>query len=151
MKNVDPAHDALLVVAYQLQPQPKNPAAVSPTIIDLEVLSMIELVEARDRRMTDGGGRWFGNYETPTILSRIGTAKRAQGTNLDISSYGRKESEGKDFNEDTNFGKLKRIPHPGLQAFLRKWQGPSVGVEPTLPLREALEELEETPLDEPQE
>lgn len=34
--------------------------------------------------------------------------------------YGRKKSEGKDFNEDTNFGKLKRIPHVQLQAFLKK-------------------------------
>src|ERR1039457_3654042 len=44
------------------------------------------------------------------------------GPALDTSSYGRKESEGKDFNEDTNFGKLKRIPHPGLQTFLRKYR-----------------------------
>ena len=28
---------------------------------------------------------------------------------IDYSSYGRKENEGKDLNEDTNFGKLKRI------------------------------------------
>ena len=45
----------------------------------------------------------------------------------DNRSYGRKESEGKDFNEDTNFGKLKRIPHPNLQAFLRKCIAIGVG------------------------
>src|SRR5207244_11067947 len=72
VKNVDPANDAMLLIAYQLRPQPADPGAVSPTIIDLEVLSMIELIEARDKRMTDSGGRWFGNFETPTIMSRQG-------------------------------------------------------------------------------
>lgn len=123
VKNVDAAHDALLLIAYQLRPQPNHPDTVSPTIIDLAVFSMIELVEARDKRMTDGGGRWFGNYETPTVLSKLGKAKLANHKPLDTSSYGRKESEGKDFNEDTNFGKLKRIPHSELQAFLKKFRG----------------------------
>lgn len=122
VKNVDPIDDAMLLIAYRLEPDIDNPSAAIPTIIDLEVLSMIELVEARDKRMIDGGGRWFGNYETPTILSKQGAAKKAQAIALDISTYGRKESEGKDFNEDTNFGKLKRIPHPKLQAFLRKYR-----------------------------
>lgn len=120
VKNVDAAHDALLVIAYQLQPQPDNPEAVSPTIIDFEVFSVIEVIEARDRRMTDADGRWFGNYETPTVLSKIGKKKRKQGQPLDETAYGRKQSEGKDFNEDTNFGKLARIPHAALQAFLTK-------------------------------
>lgn len=44
-------------------------------------------------------------------------------------SAGRRESEEKDFNEDTNFGKLKRIPHPDLQAFLQKCIAMSVGEE----------------------
>ena len=83
---------------------------------------MIEIVEARDKRMAEGGGRWFGNYETPTILSKVGRRKHRKGVKLNRSAYGRKESEGKDFNEDTNFGKLKRIPHRGLQAFLRKYR-----------------------------
>src|SRR5947209_4419368 len=99
VKNVKPATDALLLIAYRMEPRPDNPEAASPAIIDLEVFSMIELVEARDKRMTEGGGRWFGNYETPTILSRRGKQKIKQGVLLDISSYGRKESEGKDFNE----------------------------------------------------
>ncbi|HET6453997.1 MAG TPA: hypothetical protein VFI02_06285 [Armatimonadota bacterium] len=120
VKNVNPALDAMLLIAYQLQPQVNDPDCVSPTIIDLEVLSMIELVEARDKRMVECGGRWFGNYETPTILSNAGRRNLNRGQPLDIDSYGRKESEGKDFSEDTNFGKLKRIPHPVLQAFLRK-------------------------------
>jgi hypothetical protein len=120
VKNVDPALDAMLLIAYQMRPQGQHPNIVSPTIVDLEVLSMIDLVEARDKRMAECGGRWFGNYETPTILSRVGRRKVSEGARLDARSYGRKESEGKDFNEDTNFGKLQRIPHPPLQAFLRK-------------------------------
>lgn len=31
----------------------------------------------------------------------------AANIEIDYSSYGRKENEGKDLNEDTNFGKLK--------------------------------------------
>lgn len=124
VKNVDPALDAMLLVAYRLEPDEEKPDAAVPRIIDLDVFSMIELVEARDKRMTDGGGRWFGNYETPTILSKKGKAKIRKQQPLDTSSYGRKESEGKDYNEDTNFGKLKRIPHPAMQAFLRKHRLP---------------------------
>jgi hypothetical protein len=124
VKNVDPALDAMLLIAYRLEPDDEKPDAAVPRIIDLEVFSMIELVEARDKRMTDGGGRWFGNYETPTILSKRAKAKLKKGQKLSAASYGRKESEGKDYNEDTNFGKLKRIPHPALQAFLQKYRLP---------------------------
>ncbi len=127
VKNVVAKTDTLLLIAYQLKPHAENELAVTPTIIDLEVLSVIELVEARDRRLTDAGGRWFGHYETPCVLSRKGAARVAKGVALDTASYGRKESEGRDFNEDTNFGKLKRIPHPDLQAFLRKCINIGVG------------------------
>lgn len=124
VKNVDPELDAMLLIAYRMEVDDLNSDAAVPQIIDLELFSMIELVEARDKRMTDGGGRWFGNYETPTVLSKIGKEKLSKGLPLDTSSYGRKESEGKDFNEDTNFGKLKRIPHPKLQSFLSKYRLP---------------------------
>lgn len=143
VKNVRPATDMMLLIAYRMEPRPDNPEAASPTIIDLEVVSMIELVEARDRRMLEGGGRWFGNYETPTILSKRGKQKIQKGLPVDTSSYGRKESEGKDFNEDTNFGKLKRIPHPKLQAFLAKHRL-NVAVEDGLELPEAIAEVGET-------
>lgn len=131
VKNVIPATDALLLVAYQLKPHTDNALAVTPTIVDLEVLSMIELVEARDKRLLGCGGRWFGNYETPCIMSRKGAKKNDKGLPLNLSSYGRKESEGKDFNEDTNFGKLKRIPHSGLQTFLKKCIAVGVGKAPS--------------------
>jgi hypothetical protein len=127
VKNVQPDKDAMLILAYQLHPQDENPTFVSPTVIDYEVFSMIELVEARDKRLRACGGRWFGNYETPAIVSKIGRKKLKNGLVLDTSIYGRKESEGKDFNEDTNFGKLKRIPHPGLQAFLAKCRRAAAG------------------------
>lgn len=140
VKNVDPANDTLLLIAYRLEPDPDNLDAAVPKIIDLDVFSMIELVEARDRRMTNGGGRWFGNYETPTILSRIGKQKLRDGLALNTDSYGRKESEGKDFNEDTNFGKLKRIPHAGLQSFLKKHRLPGEQ-DDTEGLEEVVEEL----------
>lgn len=132
VKNVQPAMDAMLLVAYQLRPQAENELAVTPTIVDLEVFSMIELVEARDARLAAGGGRWFGNYETPCVLSKQAALKLSRRQALDDSSYGRKESEGKDYNEDTNFGKLKRIPHPALQAFLRKCIAMGVGQESPL-------------------
>ena len=128
VKNVIPQTDTLLLIAYQLHEALGRQSAVTPTIVDFELFSMIELVMARDKRLVDSGGRWFGNYETPCILSKLGRRKREQGIPLDETSYGRKESEGKDFNEDTNFGKLKRIPHPQLQAFLRRFSRIDRGV-----------------------
>ena len=142
VKNVDPANDGMLLVAYRIEPDDEHPESAVPRIIDLEILSMIELVEARDQRMVDCGGRWFGHYETPTIPSKHGRKKLKKGLPLDTSLYGRKESEGKDFNEDTNFGKLKRIPHPVLQAFLRKFRLPEETEEPDL--FDVLGELEES-------
>lgn len=122
VKNVVPETDAMLLIAYRIEPDDEKPESAVPRIIDLEVFSMIELVESRDKRMTAGGGRWFGNYETPTVLSKSAKKKIKLKQALDTSSYGRKESEGKDYNEDTNFGKLKRIPHADLQAFLKKYR-----------------------------
>ena len=119
VKNVNAATDVMLLIAYQLQPG-GSPDGVTPTIVDLEVFRMIELVRARDERLIQADGRWFGNYETPCVISNIGRRKRAAGLPLDTTVYGRKASEARDFNEDTNFGKLNRIPHPGLQAFIAK-------------------------------
>ena len=146
LKNVVPETDAMLVIAYQLKPHTENELAVTPTIVDLEVFSMIELVETRDQRLKDGGGRWFGNYETPCIISKKGAQKLAAKQPLDVTSYGRKESEGKDFNEDTNFGKLKRIPHEGLQTFLKKCIALGVGQEVSLLDEEGDEEVVPEPI-----
>jgi hypothetical protein len=120
IKNVRAQQDTLLVVAYQLQPEKANPTLYVPTIIDLGVFSMIECIRARDKRLIDGGGRWFGDFETPCVLSKAGRKVRREGGDVDCSSYGRKESEGKHYNEDTNFGKLNRIPYAPLQEFMNK-------------------------------
>jgi hypothetical protein len=120
VKNVNPSIDALLVIAYQLRPSASDPSVYSPEILDIGVFSMIECIRARDFRLSKSGGIWFGDYETPAILSKSGQEKLAAGKPLDTKNYGRKESEGKDFNEDTNFGKLKRIPFRPLQEFLKK-------------------------------
>jgi hypothetical protein len=120
VKNVQPVTDVLLVIAYQLQPHQADPLLYSPTIIDLGIFSMISCIQARDARLLAGGGQWFGNYDTPAVLSKQGLRKRIRGELIDRSTYGRKEAEKKDLNEDTNFGKLSRIPYPPLRDFLRK-------------------------------
>jgi hypothetical protein len=118
-KNVDPEKDILLVLAYRLEPSRADIEFFSPTIIDIGLFPVIDCVIARDVRMTQAGGVWFGNFETPAIPSKIGINKLKSGRMVDMTTYGRKESEGKDFNEDTNFGKLKRIPYRPLQQFLK--------------------------------
>jgi hypothetical protein len=120
LKNVHAATDVLLVVAYQLRPLRDTPELFSPTIIDLGVFSMIECIRARDYRLTSRGGKWFGDYETPAVLSRVGKEKKLARAPLNGAVYGRKESEGHDYNEDTNFGKLMRIPYEPLHRFLRQ-------------------------------
>lgn len=124
-KNVDPKKDAMLLLAYRIE-RNGTPTTASPKIIDLGVFSMIELIEARDERMMKKGGRWFGDCEVPVVLSKKGKKKLKKNQPLDTSSYGHKESEGKDLNKDTNFGKLNRIPHKKLQAFIAKQGGKKV-------------------------
>jgi len=117
-KNVQPDKDLLLVIAYALMEDKDKPGFYSPTIIDLNVFPVYECILARDRRMYNSNGGWFGYFETPTILSKAGKEKLQRGMTIDNSSYGRKESEGKDLNEDTNFGKLQRIPYAPLKEYI---------------------------------
>lgn len=119
VRNVDASTDALLVLAYQLRPGKTRVDVWSPTIIDLAVFPMIECIRARDHRLSEAGGIWFGDFQTPTVPSKEGRRKEEAGLKLDKSRYGRKESEKMDYNEDTNFGKLKRIPYEPLQRFLK--------------------------------
>lgn len=119
VKNVQPDKDVLLVIAYQLKPGKEDKDLFSPTIIDLGIFPVIECIRARDRRLLKNG-KWFGNYDTPVVLSKKGKLKKLNGEPIDDTTYGRKEDEGKDYNEDTNFGKLARIPYKPLQAFLIK-------------------------------
>jgi len=118
-KNVMPDKDLLLVIAYSLMESKTKPGFYSPSIIDFELFPVYECILARDRRMYNSHGGWFGTFETPTILSKKGKQKLARGQDIDYSSYGRKEDEGKDLNEDTNFGKLKRIPFLPLQNYIQ--------------------------------
>ena len=120
LKNVQPKMDVLMVVAYQLQAREDDADLFSPTIVDIGLFPMIDCIRARDDRLQRDGGKWFGDYETPCVLSKKGKRKLRHHEPLDDSAYGRKKSEGKDFNEDTNFGKLKRVPYQLLQAFLKK-------------------------------
>ena len=120
LKNIDPSNDVLMVLAYQLQIVKSEPEIVSPTIIDIGLFPVIDCILARDKRLTERGGKWFGDYETPAVLSKKGKSKKKLGQVVDYLQYGRKASEAKDFNEDTNFGKLKRIPFKPLQEFLKK-------------------------------
>ena len=117
-KNVLPEKDLLLVIAYNLEENKMMSGCYSPTIKSIALFPVYNCILARDMRMYREGGGWFGYLETPTILSNKGKNKMKMGIPLDYSMYGRKESEGKDFNEDTNFGKLKRIPYEPLQQFL---------------------------------
>lgn len=118
-KNVQADRDLLLVIAYALKENKTKPGYYSPTIIDFEVFPVYECILARDRRMYDSNGGWFGKFETPTILSKQGKRKMKMKQPIDHSSYGRKKNEGKDLNEDTNFGKLKRIPYKPLQKYIK--------------------------------
>ena len=118
-KNVEPDRDLLLVIAYALMEHRTRRGVFCPTIIDFGLFPVYRCILARDRRMYDCHGGWFGQFETPTILSKQGRHKLWLGQAIDYSAYGRKELEGKDLNEDTNFGKLKRIPYAPLQAYLR--------------------------------
>lgn len=119
VRNVDAARDLLFILVYRLTALPGDKDKFSPTFIDIGLFPMIDCVEARDHRLVEAGGRWFGDYETPTVLSTKGRQK-IKSRAVPQAEYGRKESEGKDYNEDTNFGKLKRIPYQPLQAFLKK-------------------------------
>lgn len=117
-KNVIPEKDMLLIIAYALKERKQKPGFYSPTIIDFNIFPVYECILARDRRMYESNGGWFGNFETPTILSKQGRNKMKNGIEIDYDSYGRKEDEGKDLNEDTNFGKLKRIPYQPLKSYI---------------------------------
>ena len=119
VKNVRPDEDGLLLVLYKLDVDPHNEDLISPKIVSVGIFPVYDCILARDKRMTDAGGLWFGDYETPTILSRKGKLALKEGRPIISNAYGRKESEGHHFNEDTNFGKLKRIPYPPLQTFLK--------------------------------
>jgi hypothetical protein len=103
---IDPANDALLVAAVQLRAD--ETGQCSPCITDIGVFSMVECVRARDRSLNERGGRWIGNL--PKVVKKTSMTKFKAGNRLQDS----------DFEKDTNFGKLKRVPYAPLQQFMRK-------------------------------
>ncbi len=106
MQDVHAQNDALLVAAAQLQQDDQGHC--SPYIIDVGVFSMVECVRARDSRLARAGGRWVGRI--PKVVKKASMQK----------FLARKPLADRDFEKDTNFGKLKRIPYPPLQEFMRK-------------------------------
>lgn len=118
-KNVLPQKDLMMVVVYRLDPLKNRPELYAPTIIDVGLFPVIECIRARDSRLKERGGLWFGDLTVPVVLSNLGRNKKAAGEPLNYEFYGHKEGEGWDFNVDTNFGKLKRIPLKELQEFLK--------------------------------
>ena len=106
MDVIHPEYDALLLAAAQLKEDASG--GCSPYIIDIGVFSMVECVRARDARLAEAGGRWIDGI--PKVVKKSSMSKFAAGKRLTAG----------DFEKDTNFGKLKRIPYPPLQYFMRK-------------------------------
>lgn len=106
MDIIDPANDALLVAAVQLRKDPSG--LCSPYITDIGVFSMVQCVRARDKSLADRGGRWIDGIPNVIKKTRVASLK------------GGKKLQKADFEKDTNFGKLKRIPYEPLQTFMRK-------------------------------
>ncbi len=105
---VIPDKDLLLIAAVQLK---LIDGKCYPVIIDIGLFPMIDCINARDKRLAEAGGRWFKNL--PKVVSNLGRKKLSNGSTF--------ETLGEtDFEKDTNFGKLKRIPYKPLQDFMRK-------------------------------
>jgi hypothetical protein len=103
---IDPANDALLVAAVQLRPDQEN--FCSPYVIDIGVFSMVACVRARDASLAERGGKWIDGV--PKVVKKSSMGKY----------NARKRLLNSDYEKDTNFGKLKRIPYGPLQDFMRK-------------------------------
>lgn len=104
-ENVDPAKDVLMLAAVQLR---EFNGLCYPVIVDVGIFSMIECIRARDGRLTKLGGRWHNRV--PQVVKKTSSTKYRKEIPLVDSDY----------EKDTNFGKLKRIPCSLLQDFMRK-------------------------------
>ncbi len=103
---IQPENDVLLIAAIQLV---DIDGFCSPVIVDIGLFSMIECVNARDKRLLETGGKWINGK--PRVITVNGTIKKVKGEPLNEFDY----------EKDTNFGKLKRIPYKPVQDFLSKW------------------------------
>jgi hypothetical protein len=106
MEMIDAQNDALLVAAVQLQED--STGNCTPFIIDYDVFSMVECISARDERLSRTGGRWIDGI--PKVVKTRSQQKGRDGRTLTPDDY----------EKDTNFGKLNRIPYQPLQDFMRK-------------------------------
>ncbi len=105
INDINSAKDALMLTAVQLQ---EFNGLCYPVIIDVGLFSMIECIRARDDRLLSTGGRWYNGI--PQVVKKSSQSKYRKNRRL----------TNKDYEKDTNFGKLKRIPYPPLQSFMRK-------------------------------
>lgn len=105
LDKIDPENDILLIGAIKLE---EEGGRCYPFIIDIGLFSMWECIKARDKRLLNGGGKWIGGI--PLVISKKGRKKLKRGESFTEADY----------EKDTNFGKLKRIPYPPLQTFLKK-------------------------------
>lgn len=105
IREVNPEKDVLMLAAVQLQ---ELVGICHPVIIDIGLFSMIECIRARDNRLLQTGGRWHKGI--PQVVRK----------NSQIKFRKKQLLRDDDFEKDTNFGKLKRIPYAPLQDFMRK-------------------------------
>jgi len=104
---VNPETDVLLLAAVELK---EEGGRCYPFIKDIGIFPMFEVINARDKRLNDCGGKWFG--KVPKVVKDTSMKKYRNGEKLDDDDY----------EKDTNFGKLKRIPYAPLQKFLEKYK-----------------------------
>jgi hypothetical protein len=107
IEDVDPSKDVLLVAAVRLE---EVGGRCYPVIIDIGLFPMVECIRARDDRLAKSGGRWIDGI--PKVIRNLGRKKMKKGEPL----------TDRDYEKDTNFGKLKRIPYKPLQDFVSKHQ-----------------------------
>lgn len=105
LNDIDSKKDVLLVAAVRLE---KIDNSCVPVVIDIDLFPMIECIKARDKRLLDSGGKWINGM--PSVISNNGQQKIKKNISLTDNDY----------EKDTNFGKLKRIPYEPLQSFMKK-------------------------------
>jgi hypothetical protein len=105
LADVNRSKDILLMAAVQLH---QFDQYCHPVIIDVGLFPMIDCIKARDERMFRLGGRWNG--KVPQCVKKSSIGKFLRGESL----------TDEDYQHDTNFGKMKRIPYVPLQQFLKK-------------------------------
>ncbi len=108
IEQIQPDKDILLIAAVQLK---LVEGKCYPVIIDIGMFPMYDCIKARDERLINAGGKWFGNLAK--VISNEGRKKIGAGAKIENLAE-------EDFEKDTNFGKLKRIPYKPLQDFMRK-------------------------------